>query len=192
MLIQMTLAGLAPGMLQHRFGEAEAQKATSGRGKTAAPQDEKTPREEAEGFLYLVDGKPVIPETWLLRSWQEAGRDYKIGKRQVSTARASIVPAAVMISTKAIFITPMKWEVDTRPVTIPATQGKILRHRPRFEEWKVTVDVGLDTDMISETMFRSMVDDSGKKIGIGDFRPQRGGPFGRYRVEKWTSKKPKK
>jgi len=32
------------------------------------------------------------------------------------------------------------------------------------------------------------VDDCGRKIGIGSFRPSKKGPFGKFRVIHWTSR----
>lgn len=195
MNVKMKLIGLPPGMLMHRFGDAEAVQATSGAGRVAAPQDETKPRDQAARCLYTTqdETKPIIPPTWFLGSWQAAGRDYKIGKRQVSTSKSSMIPAAFTIMDEALIITPGTWEVDTRPVVIPSTGGRILRHRPRFEGgWSVSLTLDVDVSIISMTMAREIVDAAGKRIGIGDFRPQRSGPFGRYRVDSWVEGKNKK
>jgi hypothetical protein len=39
--------------------------------------------------------------------------------------------------------------------------------------------------MFAPDLVRAVVDDAGKKIGLGDYRPQRKGPFGRFVVRKW-------
>lgn len=40
--------------------------------------------------------------------------------------------------------------------------------------------------MFGPILVRSIVDDAGKKIGLGDFRPARKGPFGRFVVKEWV------
>ncbi len=42
--------------------------------------------------------------------------------------------------------------------------------------------------MITTKLFREIVDAAGKKIGLGDFRPDRKGPFGKFVVIHWKEK----
>lgn len=58
-------------------------------------------------------------------------------------------------------------------------------HRPRVDEWRCTFTVDVDTSMFPPNLIRSVIDDAGKKIGLGDYRPARKGPFGRFVVVKW-------
>jgi hypothetical protein len=39
--------------------------------------------------------------------------------------------------------------------------------------------------MFSAGIARRLVDDAGRKVGLGDFRPWRRGPFGRFTVVRW-------
>jgi hypothetical protein len=71
-------------------------------------------------------------------------------------------------------------------VRIPATGGRILAYRPMFEDWKLAFEVELDTSIINAKLLRQIVDDAGKRIGLGDFRPSTKGPFGRFVVTKWV------
>jgi len=43
--------------------------------------------------------------------------------------------------------------------------------------------------MFNEKTVRMLVNDAGKKIGLGDYRPQRKGPFGRFSVVGWEVSK---
>ena len=77
------------------------------------------------------------------------------------------------------------WTVDTRAVVIPATKGRILAHRPRFDDWALEFSLDLDTSIVQESLLREIVDAAGKRVGLGDFRPARKGPFGKFRVDEW-------
>jgi len=77
------------------------------------------------------------------------------------------------------------WKVDTRAVRIPATGGRILAHRPMFDDWALEFVADVDTDLMNEKLFRAIVDDAGKRVGLGDFRPATKGPYGRYVVTSW-------
>lgn len=52
----------------------------------------------------------------------------------------------------------------------------------------MTFTATIDTDLISEGLFRELVDAAGKRIGLGDFRPDCKGPFGKFVVTQWTRK----
>jgi hypothetical protein len=58
-------------------------------------------------------------------------------------------------------------------------------HRPRVDAWSCTFEIEIDTGMFPPALIRSIIDDAGKKIGLGDYRPARKGPFGRFVVSKW-------
>lgn len=38
---------------------------------------------------------------------------------------------------------------------------------------------------MAEEQVRRVVDDTGSRVGVLDFRPQRRGPFGRFQVVSW-------
>jgi len=182
------ISGVAP-LLVNRFHEG-AEEAVSGRGpgKAIRTRSNMTPLEDATQRLYLdsATGKhPVIPGVNLLAAFIAAGRFIKAGRRNLSSMKESLVPCFVSIDEGEIRLTPSKWEVDSRPVVIPATQGRIMRHRPRFDVWSLEFTVGIDGDELHPDVVRELIDEAGSKVGLCDFRPTKRGPFGRFRVDTW-------
>jgi len=57
------------------------------------------------------------------------------------------------------------------------------------DQWASTFTVDIDTTMFSPALIRAVIDDAGKKIGLGDWRPARKGPFGRFVVSRWEQLK---
>jgi hypothetical protein len=181
MLIAVRIAGITP-LLVNRFHEeaqAEASSRVHSRKEPLSPTEDATYRlyKNAEGVLYF-------PAENIRQSIIEAAKRHKLGRRAATTD----VAAAVYLTPDAL---PLEgeWHVDSRPVVIPATQGRILRHRPMFEGWSIEFHLQVDTDLIGESTIRTIVDDSGKLVGIGDFRPARKGPYGRYSVTRWEPMK---
>lgn len=80
------------------------------------------------------------------------------------------------------------WTVDSRGVVIPSTGGRIACHRPCFNDWTIPFTLELDTDMLQVKLLREIVDAAGKRIGLGDFRPARKGPFGKFVVTSWKER----
>jgi len=184
MLIKCTIQGVSP-LLCNRFTEAAQEKVANG--TTGALRGSRPlPREQCEAKLYRTpDGKAVLPSANLLRAIVDAGVFVKSGKSKLSTQRSSIIPAGVAIVETDLLIMPGKWEADSRAVVNPSTGGRMMCHRPRFDEWKVTCTLDADDSMFSEKLVRELVDLAGQRIGVGDFRPARKGPFGRFKVITW-------
>jgi hypothetical protein len=53
---------------------------------------------------------------------------------------------------------------------------------PYVESWTARVEYAVFDDTITEAIFEKFLPESGKYIGLGRFRPQRGGFYGRYEV----------
>lgn len=186
MEITVTIEGTTP-LICNKFTDAAAMSSSGGSRGASAAADRGTPQEIAASKLYLgLNDLPMIPQPNLLRCIVEGGRFTKVGKAQVTTAKSSIMYACVDVQGAEIsLIHKQPWKVDTRAVRIPSTGGRILAHRPIFDDWRLEFVVDLDTTILGEKLLRQIVDDAGKRIGLGDFRPQCKGPYGRFHVVHW-------
>lgn len=185
-LVQARIEGLSP-LIQCRFSEESEQPAPT----RSVKIDRGTPRQQAEKVVYRENSSGFyFPQSYLARMLREAGA----GHRQQSTRRSVkyIVPAAVIILDVAIpLLEPGSadripdFEVDSRPVTIPATKGRIMRHRARFEKWSAEFQLQIDESVLDAATVHQLLEEGGRRIGIGDYRPEKGGPFGRFEVVSW-------
>lgn len=180
-------------LIMNRFTDADQLAATEGSRSSAAGNDRGTPLEIAESKLYRdIDGTIGIPQPNLLRSIVDGGVYHKAGRSKITTQKSSLIYACCDIESAFVRLTHKQpWKVDSRPIRNPVTGGRILRHRPMFDDWQLAFTLILDTDLIGEKLMRQIVDDAGKRIGLGDYRPSCKGPFGRYVVTKWAVEKEK-
>jgi hypothetical protein len=186
MQIKVTIKGVSP-LLCNRFTDASAMAVSAGTSQVMHGQKPPS-RQQAEAKLYTDSkGRPVVPGVNVMRSIVNAGAFIKSGKSKLSTQRSSLVPAGVSVQEIEIPITPGRWEPDSRSVVIPSTGGRIMAHRPRFDEWSLGFTLEVDETLFSEALVRELLDIAGKRIGLGDFRPERKGPFGRFRVDAWKA-----
>lgn len=183
--VEVTIEGLA-AVLMHRFGAADE---LQGEARPVKLED-LTPAEQAERSAYrLEDGSLYMPGAAISRLLREAGS----GHKQTGTRKSIkyIVPAAVIVTDDAIVLHDQagqpitEIEVDSRPVTIPATKGRIMRHRARIEKWAATFSMEIDENVLSANTVHQLLEEGGRRIGILDFRPEKGGPYGRFAVVAW-------
>ena len=59
---------------------------------------------------------------------------------------------------------------------------RVPRRFPIFYEWGATFDIHILDPIITEPVFREMVEIAGMFVGIGRFRPEKGGQNGRFKI----------
>lgn len=187
MLIKVRIKGISP-LLMNRFTEEAEGATSSGTSPVHNGDDRGTPRDQATKTAYRDSktGELYVPGPNIFASIINAGRFHKIGKEKITTKETSLVPAAMTVLELTCPLGTTEFEVDSRRIKNPATGGCRLRHRARLDEWSFAFTIDLDEKMFGENLVRMLVDDAGRKIGLGDFRPARKGPFGKFVVVEWT------
>jgi len=181
--------------LMHAFG-VEAQ-AASGKATRTVKVQEETPRDAAEKVAYRApDNSLYFPAAAIMGMLRNAGSYHKQKGSRKSVKY--IIPAACRVVGDTITfldphdLTPLKdYEVDSRPVVIPSTKGRIMRHRPRLDAWAARFDFVIHEDVLDPAFVHNLLVEGGQRIGIGDFRPEKGGGFGVFQVHEWAEFKPK-
>jgi hypothetical protein len=185
--VEVEIRGVTP-LLIHRFHE-DAEQAKSTRRMEVQQRD---PRQEATRNAYIAaEGTFYFSAFSIPGAMGNAGANHKTrGSRK---SLRWVVPSAVRMTSDVVTILngtgPAKdFEVDSRPVTIPATKGRVMRHRPRWDQWGAKFDLLVDDNLLSIDMVQQLLTEAGQSIGIGDFRPEKRGPFGTFRVTKFKEK----
>src|SRR5262245_10370721 len=193
--IQFWAEGSTP-LLLHKVTEQDLMAET----RQNTPSEREDPRDFADRHVYrLKSGQLALPGSGIARMIREAGGGHKAkGSRK---SLKYIVPAAVIILDDlcGLFLndrkTPIKeYEVDSRPVIIPSTKGRVMRHRARLNEWSVTCRLRINETIMDEAIVRRLAIEGLQQIGLGDYRPEKGGSFGVSDLTSWeiiSAAKPK-
>jgi hypothetical protein len=146
--------------------------------------DKLPPEQQAEHAAYRDEAtrQLYIPGLAFQRSLVGAA---KFSKGRGRLSLQGEVCACVMVTPECALLGTTKFVVDSRPVVIAATKGRILRHRPRLDIWSTTFEIEFDPTLLRESQMRKIVDDAGSRVGLLDFRPERKGSFGRFSVVNW-------
>lgn len=168
--VNVEITGIAP-LLHHRFQ-------TEDHGENASKSKKKVydPQEEAEKCLYRnSEGMIYQPAEHIFQSMVKGAVAFKFeGKKTYK----DVINSGIAITPEDIpLIADSDYEIDARPVVIQ--RSRVVRWRPRFNEWKVqfTIDI-LDDENISTAVLKDILETAGKTKGIGDYRPR----FGRFMV----------
>ena len=164
--VRVTMKGTSP-LLMHRFPLEPIE-----------AMEKKEPKEQAEIAAYRdpENNSLYIPGVAVQRALIGAAV-YSKGKGRASLQKQ--VAACVLVSPERIHLGTNTYTIDSRPVVVPATKGRIIRHRPRLDEWQMTFEIEWDPVLLTKKQLRTIVDDAGSRVGFLDFRPEKKGPYGR-------------
>lgn len=138
----------------------------------------------------IRDGKStvVIPAHGLHQSIAAAA---KYSKRQIpgqgkATWTAKFLSGIALLDDPALNIDPATVPSITISANADGVRGsgkRVPRRFPVIREWRSTFDIIILDPIITEAVFREMVEIAGMFIGVGRFRPEKGGTNGRFRIE---------
>lgn len=178
MKINIKISGITP-LLMHKFNEDHLT-------PNKASNKNLTPREIADQFAYKDEmGRLYFPGNNVFSCIVDAGKFFKSGKNKITTVRSSLIPAFCSIGQEVIYFEQKDYEVDSRSCVNPSTGGRIMTHRPRLDSWSLMFDIIVDEFNINERLLREIVDAAGVRCGLGSYRPNRKGTYGKFKVVEW-------
>lgn len=133
------------------------------------------------------DGNIIIPPMAFTNSLKEAAKYLSIqipGKNKQTFTKH--FEAGVLVSEPIIL--PIKKEgVEEEWLFVPSDgqrggKKRVEKCFPLIREWKGTVQYYILDDIITQDVFKQVLDTSGNLIGIGRFRPRNLGYYGRFKV----------
>lgn len=139
---------------------------------------------EALKKLYVdSEGRIYQPATHLERALMEAGKKIKVkgaGKATYSKLFGSMIE---VVEFEILHLKP-SYEIHKALVVVPSTRGRIMRYRPIFKEWELEFHISFEEE-IPQGAIKEALDIAGKYVGIGDWRPEKKGKFGKFQVVFW-------
>lgn len=174
MTIEVEIEGTAPGLLMHRFPQANY-----GGAPSPNPGPEHTPEGDAEGAAYRDnEGHLCQPSEHIFQSMVKVASDFQIKGRGKKTYK-DLVKGGLLLSPDLLQHESDTYLIDSRPVVIQ--RARIVRHRPLLPSWRLAftiqvIDDGIPFDVLNQILVRA-----GQLVGIGDYRPR----YGRFVVSKF-------
>jgi hypothetical protein len=187
--LRVTVEGIGTGLLLHNPAGMGADSGAEGaieKGKRKFDA-----KEDAERAAYrLADGQLAIPGSHFRGALLNASKGIrpKGKKGSLKTVFAHIVVDEDLIGLTDHAGRPIHdYEIDSQRAIIQR-QG-IIRSRPKIKFWRAAVTFNFESSILgsgASGLITMVLADAGNSQGVGDFRPNKGGPYGRFRVVDYT------
>ena len=178
--ISFTIRGLSP-LIQHKWSDkALRQIREKQAGKKTKTREARNPEEEAEAATYFTEGG-------------EYGVPLEAIKKSIINAAHKDIGIEKTLVRKSLFIKsedpnnilPMVCDDPIlREDQVRVGMGSAdLRYRPEFRNWAVRVDATVDAGNLTVEDLINLVNRAGFGVGLHEWRPEKGGEFGRFEVD---------
>jgi hypothetical protein len=174
----VTFAGAAP------YSASRAHCAEKLPKETADAYEERTWREKA----HIENGQVVIPPMAFKIGLDRAAK--MLGKQIPGKGKSTYTKffESGVIVTDPVPIAPesdiQKERIHANADGVRGSGKRVWRNFPRVDSWKGKVTFHIIADEITPDVFEETVKYAGLAVGVGRFRPERGGYFGRFTIEK--------
>jgi hypothetical protein len=179
--MNVEIEGTSP-MIQHKWSEkALRQLREKGGGKKTKDRTARDPVDEAQAATYLrQDGTPGVPLLAIKSALISAAH------KDIGVEKTLVRKGLFIIAEGGDAILKLEGSAPTiREDAVRVGMGATdLRYRPQFEEWRVNLPIEYDADLLQPSDIVNLIDRAGFGVGIGEWRPEKGGEFGRFRVRR--------
>lgn len=171
-------------------------KAISPYSSSRAHEAEKLPKETPDAYehrtwkekAHVKDGKIYIPPMAFKMGLDRAAK--MLGRQIPGKGKATYTKffESGVLCTEPVFIAradDMQCErIHANADGVRGSGKRVWRLFPRVDNWKADVQFHILADEITVDVFEDHLKQAGAFVGVGRFRPEKGGFFGRYAVEK--------
>lgn len=177
--IRVPILGTTP-LIMHRFSEKAKRKMLDAMQGRKSPKQRKDPEAEYEAAFYrLADGSPGFPALAFKSATVEASRFYGKDVTKVGLRQFLFFQGEVGADGRALCRIEGEPQMREDAVKNPSD----LRYRPEFREWRTALEVTYVTSSLTRDSVLSLIDAGGMGVGVGEWRPEKNGDFGTYRID---------
>jgi len=136
-----------------------------------------------EAFYRLPDGSPGFPTIAFKAAAVAAGGRFSDGLKMTELRGAFHIEGELV---------PITGEPNMREDMVRVGMGTAdIRYRPEFKEWRVTLPVRYNADAVSLEQIVNLFSIAGFGVGVGEWRPEKDGPYGMFHVATEADRKKK-
>jgi hypothetical protein len=178
---KVRIEGITPYM-QHRMDDVKLEDWEKNR-KLIIERDDiaKEDIARAEFHAFISDGKFYLPAEHIKGALINAGAMVKSKVGNSKKSMKNIVAGMFFVFPEKLPL-PQQYVIDKRSAVNKNIKARVICIRPKWEKWETEFELHIDNDTITEATIKEIIENAGNYIGIGSFRPQNNGMFGRFKL----------
>jgi hypothetical protein len=189
---KVKVKGVTP-YLQHRMDDAQLSEWEKKRGNIIERDGLNDEPEKKAAFHSYIDMKNqyYIPAEHFKQSFIKGGSFVKSKVGNGRKSMKNIVAGMWRIREEGVVL-PKFDEVFSRSAVNKNNKARVMVHRPKWNEWGAEFTLLIDDDAkngITLDTIEQIISYSGRYLGIGSYRPEHTGEFGRFEVVSLTEVK---
>lgn len=149
-------------------------------GKKTKTREKRVPVEEAKAATYTTqDGRIGIPGMAFKSALVTAAH------KDIGIEKTLVRKALFLVTTDPDKVLPIEHsEPSVREDMVRVGMGSAdLRYRPEFTEWTCQIELEVDSELLQRDDILALVDRAGFGVGICEWRPEKGGEYGRFEID---------
>lgn len=180
--LMVPIRGTAP-LVVNRFSEKAKRQMLDAMTGHKPLREVKDPKAEYEAAFYrLKDGQAGFPALGFKAATVGGARFF--GKQVSMTGLKQMAFFTGEPGEDGHFYVPITGEAIMREDVVRVGRGGTdLRYRPQFTEWSTVLTITYVRSMLDRESLLSLVDAGGLGVGVGEWRPEKGGDFGTYEID---------
>jgi len=178
-VVTVQIEGTSP-LIQHAWSEkAKKQMRMTATERRKQPKTARDPEGEGKAALYLTDNNEYGLPAMALKASIIGAAHKDIGLEKTKVRKAIFVKCK-----DSNGVLPMECDEPViQEDVVRVGQGQTdLRYRPYFYRWKVALTMELNAEEMNETDLVNLINRAGFGVGVGEWRPENGGEYGRFQV----------
>lgn len=178
------IIGTAP-LIVHRFSEKARKQMLDAMQGVKKVKEYKNPQEEFDAAFYRFhDGRFGFPSIAFKDCAVSAARYYN-GVTMVQLRQVIFINGELGVDGQQLVEIDGEGElaIMREDVVRVGMGGTDLRYRPQFTNWRTTLRVRYVASQLSQDSVLSLVDAGGTGVGVGEWRPERGGDMGTFTID---------
>lgn len=140
------------------------------------------------GLYWHEDIGPFVPTGNIHKCFVEGARQSKLGKNLEQGSFPTEVRVPILYDGPRDIEGLYQKPDHVYVVSVGIGQKRTMRTRPRFPKWAIEIPFALDPEKVDLDVFQAVVNVAGRYIGLGERRPNKGGPFGVFSATVETTK----
>lgn len=180
---KMTFAirGTSP-LIMHQWSEKAKREMRDKQqsGKKTKTRENRDPEAEAKAATYVDDeGQIGIPGMAFKSALVAAAH------KDIGIEKTLVRKALFLVTNDSNKVLPIEGsEPVVREDMVRVGMGSAdLRYRPEFAEWTCKIELEVDSELLQRDDVLALVDRAGFGVGICEWRPEKGGEFGRFEID---------